>query len=46
MLATNQEKQNKLYEEIQSVVPSNGKVKKNHITDLHFMKAVVKESLR
>jgi len=46
LLAKNQDKQDKLRAEIQSVVPSGDELNIQHINQLHYLKATLRESLR
>jgi len=45
-LATHQEIQQRLYEEISEVVPHDSDIRKEHLTDLRYLDACIKESLR
>ena len=46
LLASNPEKQQLLYEEISSILPSDGPISQAHLTELRYLKAVFKETLR
>ncbi|XP_070577396.1 1,25-dihydroxyvitamin D(3) 24-hydroxylase, mitochondrial-like [Ptychodera flava] len=46
LLAWNEDVQQKLYQEISSVVPKGQEITQEHLRNLHYIKAVVRESMR
>ncbi|XP_006821153.1 1,25-dihydroxyvitamin D(3) 24-hydroxylase, mitochondrial-like [Saccoglossus kowalevskii] len=46
LLAWNPEAQEKLYQEIKNVIPEGKSVSQEYLKELHYLKAVVKESMR
>ncbi|XP_070577400.1 cytochrome P450 10-like isoform X2 [Ptychodera flava] len=46
LLAWNEDVQHKLYQEISSVVPKGQEITQEHLRNLHYLKAVVRESMR
>ncbi|XP_070577401.1 cholesterol side-chain cleavage enzyme, mitochondrial-like isoform X1 [Ptychodera flava] len=46
LLAWNEDVQQKLYQEISSVVPKGQEITQEHLRNFHYLKAVVRESMR